>query len=42
VTVNDFWYMVWQEKPSAIVMVTKAVENGKVSFRKNIKFMRNV
>jgi len=29
--------MVWQERPSAIiVMVTRAVESGKVRFRKNI------
>jgi len=37
--VNDFWYMVWQEIPSAIVMVTRAVESGKVGFRKNTYFM---
>ncbi|XP_067941765.1 receptor-type tyrosine-protein phosphatase epsilon-like [Watersipora subatra] len=28
--VKDFWLMIWQQKPSAIVMVTKAVENSKV------------
>ena len=27
---RDFWLMIWQERPSAIVMVTKAVENGRV------------
>jgi len=37
--VNDFWYMVWQEMPSAIVMVTRAVESGKVGFRKDTYFM---
>jgi len=29
-TVNDFWFMIWQEHPSAIIMVTQAMENGKV------------
>ena len=28
--VKDFWLMIWQERPSAIVMVTEAVENGRV------------
>ena len=28
--VYDFWLMIWQQKPSAIVMVTKAIENTKV------------
>lgn len=28
-TVNDFWWMVWQEKSECIVMLTKEVERGK-------------
>lgn len=28
-TVNDFWWMVWQEKSNCIVMVTKEVEKEK-------------
>ena len=28
--VYDFWLMIWQQKPSAIVMVTNAIENTKV------------
>lgn len=28
-TVNDFWWMVWQEKSDCIVMVTREVERGK-------------
>lgn len=28
-TVDDFWWMVWQEKSECIVMVTKEVERGK-------------
>jgi len=28
-TVNDFWWMVWQEKSDCIVMVTKEIERGK-------------
>lgn len=28
-TINDFWRMVWQERPSFIVMLCKVVENGK-------------
>ena len=29
-TVVDFWRMVWQERPSAIVMLTNCKEGGKV------------
>lgn len=28
-TINDFWWMVWQEKSDCILMVTKEVERGK-------------
>lgn len=28
-TVNDFWWMVWQEKSDCILMVTKEIERGK-------------
>uniref|UniRef100_A0A7E4V346 Protein-tyrosine-phosphatase n=1 Tax=Panagrellus redivivus TaxID=6233 RepID=A0A7E4V346_PANRE len=28
-TVNDFWRMVWQEKPKHIIMLCKTLENGK-------------
>jgi protein tyrosine phosphatase len=28
-TINDFWLMVWQERVSAIVMITKLVERNK-------------
>ncbi|XP_067943686.1 receptor-type tyrosine-protein phosphatase delta-like isoform X3 [Watersipora subatra] len=28
--VRDFWIMIWQQRPSAIVMVTRAVENSKM------------
>ena len=28
-TVNDFWWMVWQERSDCIVMMTKEVERGK-------------
>lgn len=27
---NEFWMMIWQQKPKAIVMVTKFVEDGRV------------
>ena len=27
---TDFWLMIWQQNPSAIIMVTKAVEYDKV------------
>ena len=30
-TVNDFWTMVWQERSSAIVMITKLTEHNRVS-----------
>ncbi len=29
-TVLDFWRLVWQERPSAIVMLTNTVEIGRV------------
>ena len=29
-TLVDFWRMVWQERPSAIVMLTNCVEGGRV------------
>ena len=29
-TVVDFWRMVWQERPSAIVMLTNCEEGGRV------------
>ena len=28
-TLVDFWRMIWQERPSVIVMVTKIIECGK-------------
>jgi len=28
-TINDFWWMVWQEKSDCILMVTKEIERGK-------------
>lgn len=28
-TVNDFWWMVWQENTAVIVMTTKEIERGK-------------
>lgn len=28
-TVNDFWWMVWQERSDCIVMMTKEIERGK-------------
>ncbi|XP_067947048.1 receptor-type tyrosine-protein phosphatase kappa-like [Watersipora subatra] len=28
-TVADFWLMIWEQRPSAIVMVTRAIENTK-------------
>ena len=31
-TTKDFWRMVWQENCRIIVMTTKEVERGKVSF----------
>ncbi|CAG0885036.1 unnamed protein product [Cyprideis torosa] len=30
-TATDFWYMIWQEKPSVIVMLSRLVEGGKRS-----------
>ena len=30
-TVGDFWQMIWDQKPTMIVMVTKVEENGKVT-----------
>lgn len=32
-TINDFWLMVWQENTRVIVMTTKEIERGKVSFK---------
>ncbi|XP_067947071.1 receptor-type tyrosine-protein phosphatase delta-like [Watersipora subatra] len=29
-TVRDFWQMIWEQKPAAIVMVTNTIENTKV------------
>ena len=29
-TLNDFWRLIWQEHPSAIVMVTNLIEREKV------------
>ena len=31
-TVDDFWRMVWEYKVQAIVMLTRCVEMGKVSY----------
>lgn len=31
-TVNDFWLMVWKERSSIIVMITKLKEKMKVLF----------
>lgn len=28
-TVNDFWRMIWQERPKSIVMLCKFMEGGK-------------
>ena len=30
-TISDFWEMVWEQKSSVIVMLTKVEEKGKVS-----------
>jgi len=30
-TVDDFWLMIWQQRPKAIVMVTNVIEDRKVS-----------
>lgn len=30
-TIDDFWSMIWQEHPEAIIMLTEVVESGKVS-----------
>jgi len=30
-TVNDFWQLIWEQSVSVIAMVTRLVENGKVS-----------
>ena len=32
-TVDDFWLMIWQQKIAVIVMVTGAVEHGKVGLQ---------
>lgn len=42
-TVGDFWDMVWQERSSVIVMLTKLKENNEVSefiFRRNFYGLR--
>lgn len=31
-TVGDFWRMMWQERSQVIVMITKELERGRVSF----------
>lgn len=33
-TIEDFWYMVWEQESSVIVMLTKVEENGRVSYSK--------
>jgi len=33
-TLNDFWWMIWQEKSHVIVMVTNLVELGKIKSEK--------
>lgn len=33
-TTPDFWHMVWQENTRVIVMTTKEIERGKVSYKK--------
>ena len=30
-TVNDFWRMVWEKRLDTIVMLTRCIENGRVS-----------
>lgn len=30
-TIDDFWFMIWQANPSAIIMLTKVMESGRVS-----------
>ena len=29
-TIKDFWRMIWEHKPTTIVMLTKQIEGGKV------------
>ena len=29
-TISDFWQMIWDVRPAAIVMLTKVNENGRV------------
>ena len=32
-TVSDFWRMIWEHKPTTLVMLTKQVEGGKVGYK---------
>ena len=40
-TCSDFWYMVWEQQSTLIVMLTTNVERGRVSMHTSIPHSKN-
>ena len=41
-TCSDFWYMVWEQQSTLIVMLTTNVERGRVSYGKLAPYHINI